>query len=204
MPSISYYEQRVPQYFASDTTMVFLNGTHYLETLQPLVIKDIEIFIMIGSSGFTIGLEGLLEAKSKIECVVSGFNFINVSGIHITNLTFTYCGQEVASSVCAALAFHVAYNVNLSQVTVRNSSGFGYMLTGSLVVYRCMNQYSCTTLETASICGGNVHFWYGECPENNSAYLEVELSYFLHGYNTFKWHHSFNETQYILTPESST
>ena len=81
MPSISYYEQRVPQYFASDTTMVFLNGTHYLETLQPLVIKDIEIFIMIGSSGFTIGLEGLLEAKSKIECVVSGFNFINMSGI---------------------------------------------------------------------------------------------------------------------------
>ena len=92
--TLSYYEQRVPKYFASDTTMVFLNGTHYLEIA--LVIRDIKNFIMIGSGGFTIGSEDLHEAKSKIECVgtnVSGFNFIEVTGIHIENLTFAYCGQ---------------------------------------------------------------------------------------------------------------
>ena len=75
---LSYYKQRVSQYFASDTTMVFLNGTHYLEALQPLVIKDIENFTMVGSGGFTIGLEDLPEARSKIECIgshLSGFNF---------------------------------------------------------------------------------------------------------------------------------
>ena len=53
---------------------------------------------MIGSDRFTVGLEDLLESSSKIKCVgsyLSGFNFINVTGIHIENLTLTYCGQEV-------------------------------------------------------------------------------------------------------------
>ena len=126
--TLSYYEQRVPKYFASDTTMVFLNGTHYPE--NALVIRDIKNFIMIGSGGFTIGSEDLHEANSKIECAgtnVSGFNFIEVTGIHIENLTFAYCGQaeKVTFKVHAALAFNVAYNVNLSRVTVRNSCGFG-------------------------------------------------------------------------------
>ena len=96
--SLSHYLKNVPQYFASNTTMVFLNGTHYLQASQPLIIKDIENFTMVGSGGFTIGLEDLPEASSKIECDgtnVSGFNFMNVTGIHIENLTFTYCGYEV-------------------------------------------------------------------------------------------------------------
>ena len=104
----------------SDITVMFLNGTHYLEALQPLVIKDIENFSMIGSDRFTVGLEDLLELSSKIKCVgsyLSGFNFINVTGIHIENLTLTYCGQEVIFEVHAALAFNVAYNVTLSRVS---------------------------------------------------------------------------------------
>ena len=97
--------------------MVLMNGTHYLEAFQPLVIKDIENFTMVGSGGFTIGLEDLPEARSKIECIgshLSGFNFINVTGISIENITFTYCGQEVIFEVRAALAFDIAYNVNIS------------------------------------------------------------------------------------------
>jgi len=127
--SLSHYLKNAPQYFASNTTMVFLNGTHYLEALQPLVIKNIWEFYHDRKWWIhQFGLEGLLEARSKIECDgtnVSGFNFIKVSGIHIENLTFTYCGQEVEFKVRAALAFDVAYNVNLFRVTVCNSSGFG-------------------------------------------------------------------------------
>ena len=66
---LSHYVMHVPQHFASDTTMVFLNGTHYLEAFQPLVIKDVENSTMVGSGGFTIGLEDLPEARSKIECM---------------------------------------------------------------------------------------------------------------------------------------
>ena len=189
---LSYYEQRVSQYFVSDTTMVFLNGTHYLEALQSLVIKDIENFSMIGSDGFTRGLEDLLESSSKIECVgayLSGFNFINVTGIHIENLTFTYCGQELVHKVRAALAFDVAYNVNLSRVTVRNSCGFGLhadRVFGSVRVYESAFLYNTGSTE---YYGENVRFWYRECPGNHSAYLEIESSHFLHGNDTSKKDH---------------
>ena len=187
--SLSHYLKNVPQYFASNTTMVFLNGTHYLEALQPLIIKDIENFTMVGSGGFTIGLEDLPEAMSKIECDgtnVSGFNFINVSGIHIENLTFTYCGQEVEFKVRAALAFYIAYNVNLSRVTVCNSSGFGLhadRVFGSVRVCESAFLYNTGNKE---YYGGNVHFWYGKCPNNHNTNLQMESSYFLHGNDTLK------------------
>ena len=182
--------------------MVFLNGTHYLEIA--LVIRDIKNFIMIGSGGFTIGSEDLHEAKSKIECVgtnVSGFNFIEVTGIHIKNLTFAYCGQpeEVASEVHAALAFNVAYNVNLSRVTVRNSCGFGLhvrMVFGSVQVYESVFLYNTGKKE---YYGGNALFWYGECPENRSAYLEIESSSFLHGNDTSKESHLYHTSATGLT-----
>ena len=199
---LSYYEQRVPQYFLSDTTMVFLNGTHYLEALQPLIIKDIENFTMVGSGGFTNGLQGLLEARSKIKCLGthrSGFNFINVTGIHIENLTFTHCGQEVVSGVRAALAFDVAYNVNLSRVTVRNSSGFGLhadRVFGSVWVYESAFLYNTGNKE---YYGGNARFWYGECPEDPSTHLQIESSYFLHGYDTSKKYHLYYPSATGLT-----
>ena len=86
---LSYYEQPNAGYFAwvSDTKMVFLNGVHYAS--QQMIIENIENFTMVGSGGFTLGLEDLPEARSKIECVgthTSGFNFINVTGIHMETL----------------------------------------------------------------------------------------------------------------------
>ena len=200
---LSYYEQRVHQYFVSDTTMVFLNCTHHLkEALQPLIIKDIENFVMVGSGGFTLGLENLLEASSKIECVgthLSGFKFINVTGIHIENLTFVSCGQEVVYKVRAALAFDVAYNVNLSRVTVRNNFGFGLhadRVFGSVRVYKSAFLHNTGNKE---YYGGNARFWYGECPGNHNTYLEIESSYFLHGNDTSKKPHLYYPSATGLT-----
>ena len=112
-----------------------------------------------------------------------------MTGIHIENLTFTHCGQEVVFKVRAALAFSVAYNVNLSQVTVRNSSGFGLYadkVFGSVWVYESAFLYNTGNKE---YYGGNVRFWYSECPENRSTYLEIESSYFLHGNDSSKDDH---------------
>jgi len=112
-----------------------------------------------------------------------------VTGISIENITFTYCGHEVIFEVCAALAFNIAYIVNLSGVTVRNSSGFGLhadRVFGSVWVYESAFLYNTGNKE---YYGGNVRFWYGECPENHSTHLEIELSYFLHGCDTLKKYH---------------
>ena len=120
-------------------------------------------------------------------------------GRPIENITLTYCGQEVDSSVRAALTFNIAYNVNLSGVTVRNSSGFGLhtdRVFGSVWVYESAFLYNTGNKE---YYGGNARFWFGECLENHNTNLQIESSYFLHGYDTVKEHHLYYPSATGLT-----
>ena len=187
--TLAYYEQQVPQYFVSNTTIVFLNGTHYMEALQPIVIKNVENFIMKGSSMFIHRFKAVRESSSKIECMgthLSGFSFTNVTGIRIENLTFTNCGQSVYGDVRAALSFDEAPDVVLSHLMVYNSTGFGLhadRVFGNVVVYESAFVHN---TGNGKYYGGNVRFWYGQCPENHTTYLRIDSTYFLHGNDTAK------------------
>ena len=187
--TLVYYVQQVSQYFVSNTTMVFLNGTHCIETMQPVVIKNVKNFTMKGS---THGLEDRHESNSRIECVdthLSGFNFINVTGIQIENLTFTNCGQKAYGDVRAALSFDEARDVVLSRLMVYNSTGFGLhadRVFGNVLVYKSAFVHNTGNEKHG---GGNVRFWYEHCPENHTTYLQIESTYFLHGYDTAKKYH---------------
>ena len=189
--SLRHYEEHLLQYFVSNTTVVFLNGTHYMKGLQPLVLQNVDNFTLLGSSKFIRASEGILESSSRIEGVdghQSGFSFTNVTGVHIENLTFVNCGQKVYRAVRAALSFDEAHNVVLSRVTVCNSSGFGLhadRVFGNVRVYK--SAFSNNT-GNKEYNGGNAHFWYGQCPEDHTTYLQIEYSYFLHGNNTSKKH----------------
>ena len=188
---LSYYQQNVSQYFVSDTTVVFMSGTHSLEDLKPLVIQNVDNFTMKGIGSFIHGLENLHESSSRIECSdthMSGFKFVNVTQVQIQNLTLASCGQNMVynSGIRAALAFDTAHDAILSRVTVRNSSGFGMhadRVFGNVQVNESAFLYNTGNKE---YYGGNIRFWYGECPENNSTYLQIESSYFIHGNDTFK------------------
>ena len=189
---LSYYVQQVSRYFVSNTTMVFLNGAHFVETMQPVVIKNVENFIMEGSDKFVLGLEDIRESSSRIECVGthrSGFSFMNVTNITIKNLTFASCGKKMSRNVRATLSFDEARNMIFFQVTVRNSSGFGLHADQVLGTVRLYESAFLYNTGNKDYYGGNVRFWYGKCPENHSAYLQIESTYFLHGYYTSKKYH---------------
>ena len=196
---LSYYVQQISQYFVSNTTMVFLNGAHCMEALQPVIIKSVENFTMKGS---THGLEDRHESSSRIECIGthrSGFNFINVTGMRIENLIFANCGQKAYKNVHAALSFHEARDVVLSRVMVYNSSGFGLhadRVFGHVLVYESVFVHNTGNRE---YYGGNVRFWYEHCPENHSTYLQIESSHFLHGYDTSKKYHYYYSSATGLT-----
>ena len=185
---LSYYVQQVSRYFVSNTTMVFLNGTHSVETMQPVVITNIENFAMKGSDEFVLGVEDIRESSSRIECVGthrSSFSFMNVTNIQIENLTFANCGQKQFNNVSATLSFDEACNMIVFQVTVCNSSGFGLhadQVFGTVRLYESVFLYNTGNKD---YCGGNVRFRSEQCPENHSAYLQIESCYFLHG-NTSK------------------
>ena len=189
---LAYYVQQIPEYFVSNTTIVFLNGTHYMEALQPVLIENITNFTMKGSSEFTLSLDYILESSSKVECVgthQSGFSFTNVIGIQIENLTFANCGQKLFSNVSAALSFDQAHDVIFSRVTVHNSTGFGLhadRVFGNVMVYKSAFVHN---TGNEKYYGGNAHFWYKHCPENHTTHLQIESTYFLHGYDTSKKYH---------------
>ena len=189
--SLSDYEEHILRYVVSNTTVVFLNGTHYMKGLQPLVIANVDNFTLLGSSELIHASEGILESSSRIECADThqgGFSFTNVTGIRFENITFANCGLKVYGGVYAALSFEEAYNVVLSRVTVCNSSGFGLHANnvfGKVQVYESAFLYNTGNDEYN---GGNAHIWYGQCQGDHTTYLHIESSYFLHGNNTFKKH----------------
>jgi len=170
---LSYYQQNVSQYFVSDTTVVFMSGTHSLEDLKPLVIQNVDNFIMKGIGSFIRGLENLHESSSRIECKdthMSGFKFVNVTQVQIQNLTFAYCGQEVNYDIRVALAFDNAHDVTVRKVTVHNSFGFGLhanQVLGNVQVYESAFLYNSGNKK---YYGGNVCFWYGECPQSHNTF----------------------------------
>ena len=184
--TLEYYMLKAYKYFTSNTLMVFLNGTHTLESSDPISLNN---FTMIGSSNFTTGLQNLLESSSKINCTGnSSFYFKNASEIHIENLTFIGCGKRLVNTtnVRTAIAFDTAYNVTILRISARNSTGFGLHadhVFGTLTVRESIFQYNAGD---EVYYGGNTRFRYSHCPENSSASVEIEASHFLNGNATYK------------------
>ena len=188
---LTYYVKHVSQYFVSNTTMVFLNGTHCIRTLKPVVIKNVENFTMKGSDKFVLGLKDIHESSSKIECVGthrSAFSFMNVTNVQIKSLTFANCGQKLFSHIHAALSFDDAHNITFFKVTVRNSSGLGLhadQIFGAVQLNESAFMYNTGDKD---YYGGNFRFGYRHCLENHTTNLQIESCYFLNG-NASNVHH---------------
>jgi len=149
------------------------------------------------------------ELISRYKCPVDCKNKDNETPLHyasssghlsVARMLLSHFGAHVNSRGSQnSLAFNVAYNVNLSRVTVRNSSGFGLYadrVFGNVWVYESAFLYNTGSKE---YYGGNARFWYGECPENHSTYLQIESSYFLHGNDSSKNDHLYYRSATGLT-----
>ena len=84
----------IPVHLDMSTTLNFLPGNHKISASWSLIIQDITALSMIAVS-----------SNTKINCgnFVS-FSFINISSVHIENLTFYGCGS---SSFLATSAFQI-------------------------------------------------------------------------------------------------
>ena len=89
--------------------------------------------------------------------------------------------------------------MSLSLESVRNSSGFGLhadRVFGDVWVHESVFLYNTGNKQ---YYGGNVRFWYEECQDNHSTYLEIESSYFLHGNDVSKKYHFYYPSATGLT-----
>ena len=87
--------------FQSDTTLIFLPGTHLVDTEGVLVeFKNLTNLYFVGTGESVPGELDSLEPSSRIECSDrSGFAFINVSNLSFTNLTKLFSCTKTSSRV---------------------------------------------------------------------------------------------------------
>ena len=182
--TLMYYISNPTHFFTSKTQLLFLPGEHVLRSNATVQISNIVNFSMAGT-GDTLHFHGYSEPASKILCQgQTGFRFHNVTSLQLQKLTFTQCEQaSVGSELHGALVLSSITSLTISDIMVRNSRGYGLHA-------RKLQGYSFITDSTfllnkgtSEYHGGNAYFVYENCTSNEKAWLNIESSQFLNGYN---------------------
>ena len=181
---LNYYTNNVAEFFTTNTTFIFLGGTHQLWNDKLLLIEDISRLTLRGNGQKITGLQGLLEPSSRIECKgKTGFSFKNITNLSVELLTFVGCGGVSSRHKYVALLFYAVTDLTVMEVTVRNSTGYG--VSGNLVLGNSSISKSTFAYNSGTIgyYGGNIQLFYKKCPGSESSYLYISSSNFLYGIN---------------------
>ena len=154
--TLDTYVQNSSQYFLSNTTFCFLNGTHVLNIAKITITNISNIsFIGFGTSvqrsirdkinqfNFTDNENfTFFEPTAIIECEsFSGFIFNDIINISFINITILNCGANITETlsqiptefISMSLVHYVAVlminvsNLHIEDVSIQNSTGYGLM-----------------------------------------------------------------------------
>ena len=180
--TLMYYISSPTHFFTSKTQLLFLPGEHVLRSNATVEISNIVNFSMVGTGSH---FHCYSEPASKILCQgQTGFRFHNVASLQLQKLTFTQCEQAIAGSeLHGALVLHSITNLTISSITVRNSRGYGLHARKLLGYSFITDSTFLLNKGTSEYRGGNAYFVYDNCTSNEKAWLNIESSQFLNGYN---------------------
>ncbi len=174
--TLSYFATNPDQYFVSGATFVFLPGEHQLGNDGFVVIRDVADLSLVGSENASIQYLGeylhTLEPNAMIYCTGggSGFVFINVSNLHISDLGFELCGAVIPPDLAtealtvqttssfsipnntlkSALLLVKVHSLDMNAVLVSHSFGYGLLAIntiGEVLIQKCsfwLNNYYVT------------------------------------------------------------
>ena len=161
--------------FSSNSTFLFLKGLHTVQSTAD--IRNVHDLAFIGIAD---------PKKCKIQCQLpAGFYFKQMihGNLSISNLTFSNCGvKSVDGLPSGALVLDTVFDLNLTNVIVENSTGYGllgYNLLGNPLITNSVFRYNNATQECL---GGNTWIYYGNCPKlDTPTLLTISSSQFLFG-----------------------
>lgn len=135
--TLEYYSKHPSQYFQSNTSVIFLTGRHDIDTRGLIPIQDVS------------NVKFQAKSFAQIFCKNStGFAFLNVSDLSISNIAFHSCGTRVGEAMTdevlyvytnasqlfrmserqqVAVLLASVFNLTLSLFTVENSTGYGLL-----------------------------------------------------------------------------
>ena len=174
--TLATYVRNKDMVFRSNTTLMFLNGTHILDTGSFVEIRNVVHLRFIGTNYFVPGALNAREPFTRIQCSgLSGFAFVSVVTLLIERITIADCGAEIGVSLTAEAfllrthSVHVTgfeqkaafflvniYDFAMIECSVQNSKGYGVLgvnvLGNSLIrssTFLANNQYTLS----AEVCG---------------------------------------------------
>ena len=167
---LSYYSENSQLFFTSNTTLYFLPGEHILEHV---IVTDVS----------NITLAGIMSAEYTIlQCPGrGGIAFIDCKEIYMLHLTISNCGED-GTSVSCGVYFQCVKDLEISDIVVTNSTGFGLLVVN--VVGYVHIQNSVFTYNSGNIGGNSAFVYYGDinnCPQVIHTLLHVENSIFAFG-----------------------
>ena len=160
--------------FSSNRTFLFLKGLHILHGIAEI------------RNATNLALIGVGPEKCKIQCKVpAGLFFRQMihGNLTISNLMFSNCGAESADCLpFGALVLDTVFDLNLTNVIVENSTGYGLLgfnVLGKSFITSSVFRYN---RATKNCDGGNTLIDYGNCPNcDTAALLTIDFSQFLFG-----------------------
>ena len=135
--TLAYYSNHPTQYFQSNTVVIFLDGKHHIDIGGLIPVRDVT------------NLEFRVKNFAEIICKNStGFAFLNVSNLCISNIAFCSCGARVGEVLVKEVLFTYTnasqlfrmserqqiaillagvYNLTVSSLIIQNSTGYGLL-----------------------------------------------------------------------------
>ena len=174
--------------------MRFLQGAHSLNT--SIAIEHSRNITISGVGNVApCSNDGTPHPMSWIVCntiTSSGFIISNSTDIHISNLGFDSCGNNITvceNKVSAALAFQQGSDISLDQIVIKNTRGVGLLINnvfGSIAIIDSVFMRAMRPLSPKQY-PGNARFWFGpnkcgeQCSETALTTTIVDSSWFLDG-----------------------
>ena len=130
--TFEHYLQSSKDYFQSNTIFHFLQGSHRLGEIGSVYITAVKNLVFTGFEwqNFTTP-EPLGKLPVVINCTAKfGMSFVNSESVVISNITFNFCGTEFLFQIptVSVIYFLWSSDIVIADVTIQNSTGFGFAL----------------------------------------------------------------------------
>ena len=155
--TINYYINYQTRYFVSDTIFYFLEGTHFIQPEQTLLITLVNNITFLGLGRQTLGFhETVTQSTAILQCESPTSNIVFMFSISVTisSLTITNCGRMLPdelyltwyqqfllneSSIASSLLYYSnitlavleVFELNIYQLSIQNGSGYGFATINS-------------------------------------------------------------------------
>ncbi len=135
---LSYYTNRMEEYFVENTTFYFMEGVHRLPN-EALVFSDVNNVALVGVGDITYNEhESVAQSTSVLECSegLGGIEFYSSEDITITKITLLNCSTTSrVEDASGSLLIIDSEHVYLQSVSIQNSRYHGLYVNNTFYVY---------------------------------------------------------------------